>query len=499
MWNEIVSWWNGVDEEGVQPASSQSARTGGEGSKKRSYSVKGKHTKAIGHTSTKRRGSVGSRKVMSTKHNIAPWDNVPEHWMGREEELKQYIFDIPKHLMECYDIDIPDDFKFDMKDDSNFHMASTALRQDARLTNCRFQFAAQNREKDFWRIYFYLVKLIKETKPIHILKNKLSKIYSSSKHKKRQEELTVALTEEYQIVKQRVLDTMDLLNEYNKYKMHQRLGATKEELPENIPTESDINKAMQSCIEGKKKISFMLVDITNEEFIMKIDDIKYDYNKLMAHYDLFNKLNYKPEKINDAHVYSPKLTMTNEDEEVIEREECIATESMRKRIAMHLPIRFQRNNWHLAYSNSLHGSSLYALYHQCNDKGPSLLFVHTSKNEVLIFFNSTGFKSNKRSYYGSGESFVCAALPLKNNELHFAYYGWTKRNQFFVLSDDDSINIGGGATGGAALFLDKSLQFGSTHHCETFSSPPLTRCSVHDDEAHSLGEDNEGDFKIIAL
>ena len=54
-------------------------------------------------------------------------------------------------------------------------------------------------------------------------------------------------------------------------------------------------------------------------------------------------------------------------------------------------------------------------------------------------------------------------------------YGWTKDNHHFVLASHDSLAFGGG--GAFALYLDSSLEFGSSHPSPTFGSQCLAGAS----------------------
>lgn len=46
-------------------------------------------------------------------------------------------------------------------------------------------------------------------------------------------------------------------------------------------------------------------------------------------------------------------------------------------------------------------------------------------------------------------------------------------SRLFQCADHNMIQIGGG--GGAALYLDSSLEHGRTQHCDTFENPPLVK------------------------
>lgn len=56
---------------------------------------------------------------------------------------------------------------------------------------------------------------------------------------------------------------------------------------------------------------------------------------------------------------------------------------------------------------------------------------------------------------------------------YYDYYVHVCRNNFFILSNNDCIGMGGGAEGYAFLLTDNMLQ-GSTHRSDTFQNDILT-------------------------
>ena len=68
-------------------------------------------------------------------------------------------------------------------------------------------------------------------------------------------------------------------------------------------------------------------------------------------------------------------------------------------------------------------------------------------------------------YFGNGETFLYKMQPA------FARYGWTRANSHFVLTSAECIAFGGG--GGFALYLDSSLEYGSSAHSPTFNNEVL--------------------------
>jgi hypothetical protein len=51
-------------------------------------------------------------------------------------------------------------------------------------------------------------------------------------------------------------------------------------------------------------------------------------------------------------------------------------------------------------------------------------------------------------------------------------YGWTQKNNYFMLANEDSIAMGGG--GNFGIYLDCDLFGGTSGACETYGSPMLS-------------------------
>ena len=81
-------------------------------------------------------------------------------------------------------------------------------------------------------------------------------------------------------------------------------------------------------------------------------------------------------------------------------------------------------------------------------------------------------------YFGNGETFLFRLQP------NFEKYGWTRKNNHFVLASHECLAFGGG--GHHALYLDSALEFGSSDHSPTYGNEPLAGGKA-------------GDFKCIKL
>lgn len=70
-------------------------------------------------------------------------------------------------------------------------------------------------------------------------------------------------------------------------------------------------------------------------------------------------------------------------------------------------------------------------------------------------------------YYGTGESFVFSFHPT------FKAHRWTGANDYFVISSDSWLAMGGGG-GGFAFQIDDELDAGESNPSETFGNPRLS-------------------------
>ncbi|CAN0501362.1 unnamed protein product, partial [Ectocarpus sp. 12 AP-2014] len=72
-----------------------------------------------------------------------------------------------------------------------------------------------------------------------------------------------------------------------------------------------------------------------------------------------------------------------------------------------------------------------------------------------------------QDYYGTGESFVYSFHPS------FKAHRWTGANDYFCISSDSWLAMGGGG-GGFAFQIDDELDAGESNPSDTFGSPRLS-------------------------
>lgn len=149
----------------------------------------------------------------------------------------------------------------------------------------------------------------------------------------------------------------------------------------------------------------------------------------------------------------------------LEEESTIISEEDFHQLRKELPERFRNNDWRLLYRPSQHGWSLQTFYNRVRNNTSAVLLVQDESRQVFGAFTSEQWHSAK-SYYGTGETFVFRFTP------QLEVFKWAKENNFFILSDDSSIALGGGGT--FALWIDADFDHGASNASSTFGNPPLT-------------------------
>ncbi|KAH9913202.1 TLD-domain-containing protein [Fomitopsis serialis] len=128
--------------------------------------------------------------------------------------------------------------------------------------------------------------------------------------------------------------------------------------------------------------------------------------------------------------------------------------------------------WNLLYSLDQHGISLNTLYRRCeNHTGGALVVMRDSGDAVFGVWMGQGIHLSKGAYYGSGESFLWRLLPGQRVRI----YKWTGKNDYVALCEPEYLSFGGG-DGHYGLYLDDTLNDGSSARCPTFENEPL--CSA---------------------
>ncbi|KAK2844260.1 hypothetical protein Q5P01_010919 [Channa striata] len=138
-----------------------------------------------------------------------------------------------------------------------------------------------------------------------------------------------------------------------------------------------------------------------------------------------------------------------------------------QQLAAEMPPRTYGYTWELVYSTAIHGISLKTLYrNMAGLDSPVLLVIKDMNKKVFGAFSSDSFRVSKY-FYGTGETFLFSFSP------EFQVYRWSGENSYFVSSNLDSLQIGGGGCG-FGLWLDADLYHGASFSCPTFHNAPLS-------------------------
>lgn len=149
-----------------------------------------------------------------------------------------------------------------------------------------------------------------------------------------------------------------------------------------------------------------------------------------------------------------------------------------------LPARITMYQPELIYTTEEHGCSLMTFYARVQDHEPTLMIIKTTHDEIFGAYCSTkwaernakGASGQKRTYFGTGETFVFTIYP------DIKKYSWVGMNhegsavkhseELFMAGDNQMITIGGGD--GQAIWIDGNIRFGGSAPCATFANPPLS-------------------------
>ncbi|GAB9467473.1 Oxidation resistance protein [Globisporangium polare] len=143
----------------------------------------------------------------------------------------------------------------------------------------------------------------------------------------------------------------------------------------------------------------------------------------------------------------------------------ILTEKHVRFLWTQLPPYLACNEMELAYSTRYHGWNSLSFYAKLADKGPTILVVQDTRDNIFGAFCSTSWK-HSTSIYGNGRSFVFTLRP------QMRVFPWSGLESSFMYSRKNTVFVGGGKKG-IALCLQLDEMRGFTKQCETFDSPPL--------------------------
>ena len=133
-----------------------------------------------------------------------------------------------------------------------------------------------------------------------------------------------------------------------------------------------------------------------------------------------------------------------------------------------LPLRYNVREWQLVYSTEQHGCSLRTLYAKLAGHDASMIVMLDDHQHIFGAFVAEPWEVHGR-YFGNGETFLFSVGRGRSPETR--RYDWSRANSHFVLASHDMLAFGGG--GKFALYLDSSLEMGSSDRSETFDNDCL--------------------------
>ena len=139
----------------------------------------------------------------------------------------------------------------------------------------------------------------------------------------------------------------------------------------------------------------------------------------------------------------------------------------RAQLCAEIPATHSLSDWHLLYATAEHGSSLRTLCRRCaGHSGPSVLVIESRDHRV-----SARFSRRRRSRAAAATARECFLFHATRRAVHA--HRWERgRNAHFILGLPDSLALGGGGDG-FGLFIDASIDRGSSARCATYQNAPL--------------------------
>ena len=170
-----------------------------------------------------------------------------------------------------------------------------------------------------------------------------------------------------------------------------------------------------------------------------------------------------------------------------------------------IPYGVAEQNFWMKYSLARDGASLSSLLRHIRGAKYTILALETADGEVFGSFTSEPWENNL-NYFGTGESFL---WRISHQFRNYSYnnlnidqgqrddldesddvdvFPWTGENNCIQLCTHAKIAIGGGSHAskeqhniayGFGIAIDRDMTRGTSSHCATFGSPPLSK--IHPD------------------
>jgi len=175
----------------------------------------------------------------------------------------------------------------------------------------------------------------------------------------------------------------------------------------------------------------------------------------------------------------------------------ILTPSMREQLKSHTPDWCQNQEWHLAFSTRVHGSSMQAFYECVKQVQSNLIIVRDGYGGVFGGFTTQGWYRSSRHYYDTNESFVFSSWCDDNSYLQANAIDGSSSMQlafYHAAAPSNSVILWGKHKElilDTAIALKDNLRCGTSAPSLAFGSPELAAegldFSVSDFECWHVG------------
>jgi len=170
--------------------------------------------------------------------------------------------------------------------------------------------------------------------------------------------------------------------------------------------------------------------------------------------------------------------------------EHILSQALRADILAHLPAWCRFREWRLAYSQTVHGTSMLTFFRGQANCGANVLLLKNADGVVLGGFVPEGWRicPPGSPQYGTGDCFVFTSCDASDQEtsrdeaedLLKVEDGFHRRHPVFFHAKSGTEEVllwgdGASLSMGGAITVRDDFRFGSTSACEAFGSPALVK------------------------
>ncbi|KAI9183765.1 TLD-domain-containing protein [Polychytrium aggregatum] len=230
-------------------------------------------------------------------------------------------------------------------------------------------------------------------------------------------------------------------------------------------------------------------EVAEEAWMVKFD--RANITKMLVHHRSLTAISISDDLHEIQYKYQRATPRLKETSSILDEDHWIAVWSW-------IPPAQRVVDVELLFTTSRHGYHISTLFHSASDIKPTLLVVKTSTGEIFGAYISSEWPTShdqQGRFSGNGESFLFMLEPRAK------MYPWVGRDiefmdaiereivqsqaSMFIMATRKDLSIGAGG-GEIGLYLDETLQRGSTGPCMTFGNDPLTGSNARFFETHSV-------------